>query len=352
MPTILDDLRLQFGSFAAIFRPTALSADRVILPPNKNGTMLVDADWAVPGAIGTTTPNNVAAINLTNTGTLASTPTATQTLIATTTINVNGAVMCLSSTAAITLTSTPNVKTSGIANGTAIEVWNTGSFNITLQDSGTLASSGLRLGQPSWVIYPGKCLRLRYLSTYSQWVNTLGFSDAVAIGSTTKETYSATVPTSPSTGDLWLELDGANYPLYGWFWRWNGTYWLSPDLVSDCAFPNISVASYYYPACNPGFNYYFKSLNLTAFTTVAQSAGNLWTVTLDRRTANNTGTVFSTVTTSGNISTTWSRNSANVSTHVNISTTSTYNFLLTIAPTGISGSLYAQIQVIFNYARI
>ena len=67
MPTILDDLKLGVGTNSVIFRPATLTADRVLTLPDKAGTVLLDADWAIPGAIGTTTPNAIVATTLTAT---------------------------------------------------------------------------------------------------------------------------------------------------------------------------------------------------------------------------------------------------------------------------------------------
>lgn len=59
MPTFVDAIRLRLGSFSAAFQPSTMSADVTISAPTKTGTMLVDADWALPGAIGATTPNAI-----------------------------------------------------------------------------------------------------------------------------------------------------------------------------------------------------------------------------------------------------------------------------------------------------
>jgi len=60
MPTFLDAIKLRLGAFSAIFQPSTMSADVTMLTPIKSGTILVDADWAAPGAIGGATPAFVA----------------------------------------------------------------------------------------------------------------------------------------------------------------------------------------------------------------------------------------------------------------------------------------------------
>lgn len=185
-------------------------------------------------------------------------------------------------------------------------------------------------------------------------INSAGAVKAVtlAIGGTTKETHSATQPTSPNTGDLWLELDGSNYPLYGWNWRWNGTYWLSPDMTMESSFSNVSASSLAGFYCNPSFNYYFRSLNFTALTTTTQSTGNLWTISIDRRNATNVATVIGSATTNGNAANAEVRTPTSILTQVNTSSTGTIGFYLNAVPAGAAGSLYIGIQAIYNYARI
>lgn len=98
MPIILDDLKLQSGSFSAIFRPTALNADRVFTPPDKSGTFLVNSDigtiaiqnanavaftgGSINGvAIGSITPNTVAATTVNASSSTASTSTTTGAIV-------------------------------------------------------------------------------------------------------------------------------------------------------------------------------------------------------------------------------------------------------------------------------
>ena len=70
MPTFLDAIRLRLGAFTAIFQPSTMSADVTISVPTKSGTMLVDADWAAPGAIGATTRNTIKATTIDASGAL------------------------------------------------------------------------------------------------------------------------------------------------------------------------------------------------------------------------------------------------------------------------------------------
>jgi hypothetical protein len=154
-----------------------------------------------------------------------------------------------------------------------------------------------------------------------------------------------------NTGDLWLELDGANYPRHGWFWRWNGTYWLSPDLSWEITPGNPMTLVYFEFYCNPNLNYFMKSLNSTVFHSVAQTTGNLWSFSFDRRTPANAQTVISNPTTLGNAANTWIRTQTGILTHINIATTTTTAFLLTLSPSGVAGNLFTGIQILYNLAR-
>lgn len=174
----------------------------------------------------------------------------------------------------------------------------------------------------------------------------------IGIGSTVKETRSVSVPSSPSTGDLWLELDGSNYPKYGWLWRWNGTYWLSPDQTVDFSQSNVASGNYYYFHSNPAFNYFFKALNISSFATVLQTAANFFTFAVNRASSNNAISVIASTTTNGNASNTWVRKNISVNVHVNTSVTDANVFSLNTAMTGTAGDLYVVIQAVYNLARL
>jgi hypothetical protein len=116
-----------------------------------------------PGPIGSGVASTISASDLTRTGRNILTPASTQTLTATSTITVASTVIPISSASSITLTSNPQVATG--ANGQEIELVNIGSFNISLADG-----NGLLLGR-AVTLFPGRVLRLRYLTTYSSWVD-------------------------------------------------------------------------------------------------------------------------------------------------------------------------------------
>lgn len=165
-------------------------------------------------------------------------------------------------------------------------------------------------------------------------------------------TISASVPTSPAVGDQWLEVDGTNFPLYGWWWRWNGTYWLSPDLKHDFSPSNVTSAAYYSFHCNPNFNYYFRSLNVTTYSDVVQTPTAFWLLSFFRATAANAQTTISSRSTNGNGAPTWIRSQTSILSHVNVSSTGAIVFSLSAVPTGAAGVLFATIQVVYNLARL
>lgn len=101
--------------------------------------------------------------DLTNTARTISTPVTTQALTAASTITVAGSIIPITATTSITLTSNPQVATG--QNGQVIEIINIGSNNISFADG-----NGLLLGRPL-TLFPGRSLRLRYLSSYSTWVD-------------------------------------------------------------------------------------------------------------------------------------------------------------------------------------
>lgn len=101
-------------------------------------------------------------------GSLVGIPSATQALVAGTTISPSALVVPISATAPITLTSAPTV--SNGTNGQLATILNVGSNAITIQDQGTLASSNLRLATSTFAIGPRDSITLLYNSTIGDWV--------------------------------------------------------------------------------------------------------------------------------------------------------------------------------------
>lgn len=149
-------------------------------------------NWAVPGTIGSTTPNTGSFTNLTNNGTLVTTPRATQTLTATSTIASNANIIPISSASSITLTSNPQIAAG--SNGQRLTLVNVGAFVITIVNG-----AGLNLGtisvMPTVTLDPGEIINLVYLTALSAWVYTDVVRDSVFLPGT-PTTLTASLNTS------------------------------------------------------------------------------------------------------------------------------------------------------------
>lgn len=162
---------------------------------------------------------------------------------------------------------------------------------------------------------------------------------------------SSTAPTGQVTGDQWLEVNGSNLPLYGWWWHWNGTYWLSPEMRAEASFRDATLTAIEYFNCNPLFNYFFRSLNLSQFTPTTQTGVNNWATAINRIGGGST-TDIATSNSNGNGSTDFVPRTAAANVHVNVSSTGTKIFSIQCTPAGSPGLLYAGIEAVYSLARI
>lgn len=78
----------------------------------------------------------------------------------------------LSATGNITLTATPTIDVVNAIDGQKITLTNVSAFSITLQDSGTLAGSALRLGATTRTLATQGSITLEYRSSLSAWAET------------------------------------------------------------------------------------------------------------------------------------------------------------------------------------
>jgi hypothetical protein len=128
--------------------------------------------------IGLDIPNLSAAttnIGIRNGSTLVNSP-ATQALAGNgDTIAANATLKVLTSTAALTMSSTPTVANG--QDGQFLILLNGGSNDITLQDKSQLNSSNLHLGAPSRLLTPASSLVLVFASALGSWVE-VGFTSA------------------------------------------------------------------------------------------------------------------------------------------------------------------------------
>jgi len=89
-------------------------------------------------------------------------PAIAQTLTASTAIAPVASIVAISSASAIALTSTPTIADGAAGKFQQLILTNAGNNDITLQDSATLANSGLRLFKNNWTIKPGRSLTVIY----------------------------------------------------------------------------------------------------------------------------------------------------------------------------------------------
>jgi len=89
-------------------------------------------------------------------------PAIAQILTASTAIAPVASIVAISSASAIALTSAPTIGDGATGKFQQLILINAGANDITLQDSATLANSGLRLFKNTWTIRPGRSLTLIY----------------------------------------------------------------------------------------------------------------------------------------------------------------------------------------------
>lgn len=125
-------------------------------------------NWAVPGTIGSTTPNTGRFTNLTSNGTIINTPRATQTLVDGTTILSNANIIPITSASGITLTSNPQIAAG--TNGQRISLVNVGTFSITIINGAGVNLGAIPATIPSVEINPNEVISFIYLSSISAWL--------------------------------------------------------------------------------------------------------------------------------------------------------------------------------------
>lgn len=148
-----------------LFQSGAGVTDNIIV--SGNHMVSTNAAYAEQGTVGVSISYQM---NYPFTRYSATPPGAASALVATSAIGINYELQPISATAAITLTSAPTIADG--KNGQRIRIINTGSFDITLQDQGTLANSNLRLEAASITLTPRDSVELTYMSLVGDWVQT------------------------------------------------------------------------------------------------------------------------------------------------------------------------------------
>lgn len=152
------------------------------------------------------------------------------------------------------------------------------------------------------------------------------------------------------TGDRWYDTTN-NIWLF-----WNGTYWLSEQILSSVVSGNSITVTTTYGAFQPpsGYNAYLVDLQVAAvFVSTQDTSSNYWQIQLDR--ANNANpTVFTNITTINCNTLTVSSNyqaanfSATINTQIDISALNVRLFRLSLNKVGSAGAL-GQFSVITRY---
>lgn len=161
-------------------------------------------------------------------------------------------------------------------------------------------------------------------------------------------------PSSPVGGDQWYELDVAANLKYGWAWTWNGTYWLSPDQIFNASTPYNGIANSdgQYFNVRSNLNYFIKSIQSVTYATATQNSSNYWRVSFSRFTATAGTVINNAITTGANATNNYVRSSLTaIATHINVSSTSAVAFAVEYFRTGNPGTLFAGVEIIYQYAR-
>lgn len=164
-----------------------------------------------------------------------------------------------------------------------------------------------------------------------------------------KVSINSSAPSSPGTGDIWLELVGST-PRHGWFWHWNGSYWLSPDQFLRLSLSGASTAQAAIMPVQSTMDLYFKELRISANTSVNQTGTNYWSFNLLRT----TDTLTETSIASQNLSQSSgviTQYSSTINTHVDTSAVNAFQVSLEARITNSPGTITGAAEVVFQYAR-
>ena len=130
-------------------------------PPSSGGTGGT-VDWANPGSLGATNPNSVTATDLTTVGRHIDTPIALQTLTSSSVIAPTAAIIPISASSFITLSSNPQIS-AGVT-GQSLTLVNVSPQNITF------TGAGIAWGQSTYTLFSGRAITLLYSSNLSTWL--------------------------------------------------------------------------------------------------------------------------------------------------------------------------------------
>ena len=165
-------------------------------------------------------------------------------------------------------------------------------------------------------------------------------------------TFSTTPPSSPAKGDVWQEVAADGAHLYGFYWTWNGSYWLSPEkswILSFEGKPNSFAENFPF---NLTFNYLFTVQSFTLYADLANNSGNFWYIQV-QKTGNSTTTNFTAAfNTIGLATNTW-KNSG-IQQHSQFINPASENLQLIrvfVIKTGNAGNVWGGSELFYQLAR-
>lgn len=179
---------------------------------------------------------------------------------------------------------------------------------------------------------------------YDIQVRSLVATDAYINGN--RWSTGSSVPSSPTAGDRWLET-ASGVPVYGWWWTWSGSYWLSPEMYDKVSF-NIATSLRHHVQIPNDFDIFVKSLQSAIF---CSNTSNGYSFQLTRTNSAEAGTNIGTaISTNANAANTTVKQTSVINTHVDVSATVTFEHLL-LTPAAGTGDFRGSISIVFNYAR-
>lgn len=177
-------------------------------------------------------------------------------------------------------------------------------------------------------------------------------SSTTIVTTSSGETRSASEPATKNVGDSWLELNSLDFPVYGWLWRWDGGKWLSPDFYWNYSLLGVSARFDSLIACNPSFNYFFKSISSNSLHGNQQDASTYWEYWLILLKSSNGFAPIFTENTIGHPPNIWNAKTTPIGILINSASSEVNLFDLIVQPKGYSTPVYAAIQLTYNLSRL
>lgn len=165
-----------------------------------------------------------------------------------------------------------------------------------------------------------------------------------------RHTRSQTAPINPSTGDTWEELDTNDQYLMYWFW--NGTYWLSNEVLwKEASLTNLGGATTVHYELSSFHNIYVLNFKTNFLLGPAANATNYWSFVLNR-VGTSTVAISTPILLNAGVVNTWSTINQAINLHINIGTTGSKAFRLDLTRTGNPSNLTGSVSILYRLARV